>query len=126
MEFNFDWNYVSAGAPYITISSLSLSFNSAASALLGNPEKVVIGFDQDAMTIGIKRYDDTDTAKPFEFFGRMKNRWVRVGCKDFIKQLSSLTGISFSPAKRYVANYDHATGIMYISVTEEYTSLNEK
>lgn len=116
MKFNFDWNYVSNGAPYITISSLALGFNTQSVSLLGNPEEVIVGFDNQQMTIGIKKYDGKENAKKYKFYSRMKNGWIRIGCKDFINHLSSLTGLSFVPAKRYVAQFDPGEKILYISV----------
>lgn len=118
MKFNFDWNYVAAGAPYITISELALGFNTPSISLLGNPEEVMIGFDDQAMTIGIKKYDGNENVKSYKFYSRMKNGWVRIGCKEFIKYLSSLTGLEFSPAIRYVAKYDEQEEILYISVMD--------
>lgn len=118
MNFNFDWDYVAAGAPYITISELALGFNLPSISMLGNPESVNIGFDDKNMVIGIKKSDDMNDGKSYKFYSRIKNGWVRVGCKDFIKQLTNLTGISFSPAKRYLAKYDEEDKILYISVLE--------
>ena len=57
MKFNFNWNCVASGAPYITISELGLGFNKPSISLLGNPEEVVVGFDDHTMTIGVKQYD---------------------------------------------------------------------
>ena len=119
MKFDFDWNYVSAGAPYITISELALGFNTPAISLLGNPEEVIVGFDTQKMVIGVKKYTGTENAKPFKFFSRIKNGWVRIGCKDFIKYLSSVTGLKFSPAIRYIAKFDAAEQLLYISVLEQ-------
>ena len=116
MKFNFDWNYVSNGAPYVTISSLGLGFNTPSSSLLGNPDEVIVGFDSQNMIIGIKKYDGIENTKRYKFYCRMKNGWVRIGCKDFIKHLSSLTGLDFVPAKRYVAQFDPDEKILFISV----------
>ena len=118
MKFNFDWNYVAAGAPYITISELALGFNAPSISLLGNPEEVIIGFDDQTMTIGVKKYDCNENVKSYKFYSRMKNGWVRIGCKEFIKYLSSLTGLEFSPAIRYIAKYDEQEEILYISVLD--------
>ena len=118
MKFNFDWNYVAAGAPYITISELALGFNAPSISLLGNPEEVIIGFDDQTMTIGVKKYDGNENVKSYKFYSRMKNGWVRIGCKEFIKYLSSLTGLEFSPAIRYIAKYDEQEEILYISVLD--------
>ena len=118
MKFNFDWNYVAAGAPYITISELALGFNAPSISLLGNPEEFIIGFDDQTMTIGVKKYDGNENVKSYKFYSRMKNGWVRIGCKEFIKYLSSLTGLEFSPAIRYIAKYDEQEEILYISVLD--------
>ena len=48
----------------------------------------------------------------------MKNGWVRIGCKDFVKYLSTLTGLKFNPAIRYVAKFDTEDRILYISVLD--------
>lgn len=126
MKFNFDWNYVAAGAPYITISELALGFNAPSISLLGNPEEVVIGFDDQTMTIGVKKYDGNENVKSYKFYSRMKNGWVRIGCKEFIKYLSSLTGLEFSPAVRYIAKYDAQEEILYISVLETLQSQKDE
>lgn len=126
MKFNFDWNYVAAGAPYITISELALGFNTPSISLLENPEEVIVGFDDQTMTIGVKQYDGNENAKPYKFYSRMKNGWVRIGCKDFVKYLSSLTGLKFSPAIRYVAKFDAEEKILYISVLDALQSQNNE
>lgn len=118
VKFNFDWNYVAAGAPYVTISEFALGFNSASVSMLGNPEKVIIGFDEKACAIGIKAYENEESIKAFDFHDRIKNGWVRIGCKDFIRNLSVLTGKSFSPAVRYVAKYDAEDKVLFISLLE--------
>ena len=118
MNFNFDWNYVANGAPYITISSLALGFNTPSVSLLENPEEVVIGFDSQQVLIGIKKSDGNESSKKYKFYSRMKNGWIRIGCKDFIKHLSSLTGLSFVPARRYIAKFDPEEKILYISVLD--------
>ena len=126
MKFNFDWNYVSAGAPYITISELALGFNTPSISLLGNPEKVVVGFDEKTLTIGVKKYDGNENVKSYKFYSRIKNGWVRIGCKEFIKYLSKLTNLQFSPAIRYVAKYDSEEQILYISVLDMMQSQKDR
>ena len=126
MKFNFDWNYVSAGAPYITISELALGFNTPSISLLGNPEKVVVGFDEKTLTIGVKKYDGNENVKSYKYYSRIKNGWVRIGCNEFIKYLSKLTNLQFSPAIRYVAKYDSEEQILYISVLDMMQSQKDR
>ena len=119
MNFKFNWSVVSGGAPYITLSTLGIAFNSVSIERLGNPEKILIGFDEEQFVIGFKVYENEMDAKPFEFSGRVRNGWIRIGCRDFIKYLQSLTGIDFSVAKRYIAARDAKSGILLVHVKGE-------
>jgi hypothetical protein len=119
MTFHFDWNAVSGGAPYITVSTLSIAFNSVSIDKLGDPEKVIVGFDEEQCAIGVKAYSGEQNVKPYDFAKRVKNGWVRIGCRDFIKYLSALTGISFSPAKKYVARFDAEGQILYVKISKD-------
>lgn len=118
MKFNFDWNYISSGAPYITVSEYGLAFNSPAISILGNPEKVILGFDFENMTIGIKRYNNEESVKSYDFAKRMRNGWIRIGCKDFIKNLSNISQKSFAPAVKYLAQFDKEDQVMYIVISD--------
>ena len=118
MTFNFDWDCVSAGAPYVTVSSLGLALNTPSINMIGSPDNVVIGFDEKNLTIGIRKADATDSSKSYKFKSRIKNGWVRLGCKEFINYLSELSGISFSPAIRYIAKHDPDEDILYITIRD--------
>jgi hypothetical protein len=120
VSFQFNWNAVSGGAPYVTISTISIAFNSASIGKLRNPERVIIGFDEEQCAIGIKAYSGEPNIKPYDFASKAKNGWVRIGCRDFIKYLSTLTHVDFSPAKRYVARFDTQTEVLYILVGESF------
>jgi len=119
MNFNFDWNFVPAGAPYITVSDLGLAFNSPAIKLLGNPEEVVVGFDEEQMTIGVKDAKNMGDAKAYKFSSRIRNGWVRIGCRDFVKYLSKISGLSFNPAKKFIARLDKETDTLFMVVDAE-------
>ena len=119
MNFNFDWNYVSSGAPYVTVSNLGLAFNMPSVTMLGNPEEVVVGFDEEQLAIGVKNSHGMENVKPYKFYSRIKNGWVRIGCKDFVKYLSTISGVDFNPAKKYIARFDMEQQILYIKINEE-------
>ena len=116
MDFNFDWNYISAGAPYITISELGLALNMPAISLLNNPEDIVLGFDETKMAIGIMNAQEMPTAKAYKCNSRINNGWLRIGCKDFVKNLSVISGRSFYPAKKYVARLDETKKVLFITL----------
>lgn len=119
MNFNFDWNYVSAGAPYVTISEFGLAFNEPAINMLKNPEDVVVGFDESKLTIGVKNAGNMDNVKSYKFYSRINNGWVRIGCKDFVRYLSAISGMKFSPAKKFIAKMDQEQQILYITISNE-------
>ena len=119
MNFNFNWSAVSGGAPYITLSTLGIAFNSVSISQLGNPDKIIVGFDEKQFVIGVKAYNNESEIKPYEFSGRVRNGWIRIGCKDFIKYLQALTGIDFSTAKRYIATLDTKSDILLVHVRGE-------
>lgn len=118
MRFDFDWNFITNGVPYITISETALALNKPAVSILGNPEDVIVGFDDKTMTIGIKKYNGNKNVKSYRLRDRIQNGWVRIGCKNFIKCLSSLTELQFNSAIRYVAKFDSEEKILYISVLD--------
>ena len=116
MGYSFNWSIVSAGAPYVTISMLGIAFNSVSIEKLGKPEKVMIGFDENALVLGIRPYHDESGIKGYEFANREKNGWVRIGCRDFIKYLASLTGTDFSKAHIYVAEFDKESKCLVVKL----------
>jgi len=123
MSYNFNWSIVSGGAPYVTIASLGISFNSAAVSKLGNPEQIIVGFDEDRFVLGIKAYSG-EPSKPYEFASRVRNGWIRIGCKDFVSYLERLTNMDFSTAKRFIAETDVESGVLVVDVGRGAT--NEK
>lgn len=38
-------------------------------------EEVIIGFDDQTMNIGVKKYDGNENVKSYKFYSRMKNGW---------------------------------------------------
>jgi len=122
MKYNFNWNAVSGGAPYVTISTIALAFNIVSIEKLGSPERVIVGFDEKQCVIGVKPYFDEPNVKPYDFAPRVKNGWVRLGCKDFIKYLGALAGESFIPSKKYLAKYDDKENVLTVHILGDHES----
>lgn len=118
MSYNFNWSAISGGAPYITVSSLGIAFNSASIAKLESPDKVLVGFDEEKCAIGIRAYQGERGIRAYPFAERVKNGWVRIGCRDFIKYLQSISGVDFSTARRYIARFDAKERTLIILVRE--------
>lgn len=93
--YKFDFSFVKGGSPVVTLSSIGLAFNTGARSMLGYPEKVEIGYDEQQKAIAIRPYSGDDKTPSYDFETRQQNGWVRIGAKDFMKYLSIQTGIDF-------------------------------
>ena len=122
MKYSFNWSSVSGGAPFVTLSSLGIAFNSVSIAKLNSPKKIMVGFDEDNLVIGVRAYDGDDQIKPYEFSSRVKNGWIRIGCKEFIKYLQKLMGADFTTAKKYVALFDATTETLIVELRDASTT----
>ena len=120
-EYNFNYEFVSAGAPIVTLSSLGIAFNPISRSLLGYPESINIGFDEEKITIGIRAHNPSMSIKYYEFEKKEKNGWVRIGCKDFSRYLAHISGIDFlEKAKQFIATYDKKNEMLIVIVDEEH------
>ena len=87
--------------------------------MLKNLEEVVVSFDEANLTIGVKSAENMGNVKAYRFYSRNNNGWVRIGCKDFLKYLSAISGMKFSPAMKFIARMDHEQQILYITINSE-------
>lgn len=121
MEFSFDFSYLKNGAPFVTLSSLGIAFNRGAVDMLGAPEQIIVGYDEKNRAIGIRARGDDQTSPYYDFAPRVKNDWVRIGAKDFVKYLSKVSGIDFlKKAKQFIPEYDAETQTLIIVVDEQH------
>lgn len=117
MGFKFNWNALADGAPYVTINATSIAINDAAVSLLKSPNRILIGFDSENKVLGIKPSTGNEEERTYNINARMTEYgWARVGCKDFVRYLSSVLETDFSSAKRYLAEYDENSGILLVKM----------
>ena len=67
MLLELDWNAVSSGAPYVTISKLGIAFNESSINRLGAPEEIMIGFDEERLILAVKPYDGEENVSYYKF-----------------------------------------------------------
>ena len=122
MEFSFDFSYLKNGAPIVTLSSLGIAFNKGAITLLGSPNEVVVGYDEKMHAIGVRAAAAEDESTPrFGFANRVRNDWVRIGAKDFVRHLAMVSGIDFiTKAKQFIPQYDGPTNTLIIVVDADH------
>ncbi len=121
MGYNFNFSFLKNGNPIVTLSSFGIAFNKGAIEALGTPEEIVIGFDQKACAIGVRAKGEDETSPSYEFARRIKNDWIRVGAKDFMKYLAKASGIDFlSKSKQFIAEYDPEIETLIVVVDEDH------
>ena len=120
-EFSFDFSFIRAGSPVVTLSSTGISFNAGARNLLGYPEQVDIGYDVQAKAIGVCAHKDDNGAKPYEFESRAKDGWIRINAKEFSRYLEQQTGMKFrEKARQFLPDYNEATKMLIVVIDEEH------
>ena len=121
VAYNFDFSYLKNGSPIVTLSSFGIAFNKGAIEALGTPEQVIIGFDPEACAIGVPARGENTTSPSYGFARRIKNDWIRIGAKDFVKYLAKVSGIDFlTKAKQFIAEYDPETETLIVVVDEQH------
>ncbi|MBR3100080.1 MAG: hypothetical protein IKH18_11045 [Clostridia bacterium] len=119
--YNFDFDYIKKGTPIVTLSSLGIAFNRASVEQLGSPEKVLVGYDASAHVIGVKPAAIEGKGSVYDFATRMKNDWVRIGCRDFVKKLAIDTEMGFDKkAIQFIATYDSDLQMLIIPIDEKH------
>lgn len=118
-EFNFDFTLIRRGAPVVTLSSLGIALNESTQKMLGNPDYISIGYDTARKTLAL-RVTDKDDENGYKIGGRARQGWVRVGCRDFIRYISSETGIDcVNRAKQFFAQYNDEIKMVIVEISEE-------
>ena len=121
VAYNFDFSYLKNGAPAVTLSSFGIAFNKGAIESLGVPDQVIIGYDPEQQAIGVRARGDDTTSPCYDFAPRVKNDWIRIGAKDFMKHLSRISKIDFlSKAKQFIAEFDEETQTLVIVIDEDH------
>lgn len=118
--FNFDFSFVRSGAPIITLSSTGLAFNSIVRSMLEYPAEIDVGYDESANAIGVCAHKEENGGKPYAFEGRQKDGWVRISCRDFMRYLSTKSGIDFSKARQFIPDYDENQKLLIVIVDEQH------
>lgn len=121
MDFNFDYSFAKSGTPVVTLSSIGLSFNLGSRLMMGKPESIEIGYDTEKNVIGIRPHDHASSNPYYVFESRMKDEWVRISMKDFMKYLAQKSGIDFlSKAQQFIPERDHTTGMLLVFVDKDH------
>ena len=126
-EFNFDFSFIKSGTPIVTLSAVGIAFNAGSRSLLGNPLHVEIGFDEKALAIAVRPHFDGSQAPAYEFEGRVKDGWIRISMRDFMRFLSQRSGIDFlEKAVQFIPEYDEDNRMLVIIVDEEHAKVKSR
>lgn len=120
VTYSFWWTAPTGGVPIVSIASYGITFSNGAIEMLGKPEAVLIGFDEKNGVVGVKPLQGAETQNPkaFKFMERERQGYVRIGCKDFVKVLSSRTGIDLTGTTRYAAKLDDSEALLIVDLNK--------
>jgi len=119
MTYNFNWNIIRAGRPKITLSKQSLMFNSAVISMLGNPVRIIIGYDCEQRVIGLKAYGGEQGVPAFSMKTKRRisqSGWAKIGCQKFAATIERTTGIRLNHARTFRAEYDKNNEIVFARI----------
>jgi len=117
----YEWYSPTTGAPVVSVAEYGITFNNGAIEMMGKPEYVILGYDEENKFIGVKPCDETEENR-IEFHKKMKNKYIRLANKDFIRFLKSIISEDIkieSKAKRYVAKWDKEEKMLYIDLNNQ-------
>jgi len=84
--FEFEYFNPALGAITVSIAEYGLTFSKAAVEVLGKPQYVMLAYDKNKRIVGVIPVDETEDKK-IEFISKMKNGYVRINNKDFVRFL---------------------------------------
>ena len=117
----FEWYSPTTGAPIVSLAEYGITFNIGAIEIMGKPDYVMLGYDEEENLIGVKPCDENEENK-IEFYKKIRNKYIRLANKDFIRFLKSIINEDIkieAKAKRYVAKWDKAEKILYIDLNSQ-------
>lgn len=121
MSHKFWWTAPVGGLPIVSIAAFGITFSSGAIEMLGRPEAILMGFDEENKALGIKPLHGRETEHPkaFAFMERLRRQnYIRIGCRDFVKVLSNRTGRDFSSTTRFAARWESTENLMIVDLTD--------
>ncbi|MDT8903182.1 hypothetical protein [Anaeroselena agilis] len=86
MLFKFEYFNPSLGTITVSIAEYGLTFSRAAVEVMSKPDYIVLAFDKEKQVIGVIPTSESEPNK-IEFISKLKNGYVRINNKDFIRFL---------------------------------------
>ena len=121
MQYEFEWFDRTLGAPTVTIAQYGLIFNTSAIMGLGEPERIMLGFDNEQLIIAVKPISDQAISESttFPFRGRIRRGFVRINCKDFVRYIRQYFLQPFTKSWRCVARWDATYHALLVDLRQE-------
>jgi hypothetical protein len=124
----YEWYSPTTGAPIVSLADYGITFNIGAIEIMCKPEYVMLGYDEEENLIGVKPCDK-NIENRIEFYKKLRNNYIRIANKDFIRFLKSRISKDIkieAKAKRYVAKWDKTEKILYIDLNSQIGIIKEK
>jgi len=117
--FEFEYFNPALGAITVSIAEYGLTFSKAAVEVLGRPQYVMLAYDKTKQIVGVIPVDEAESKK-IEFISKMKNGYVRINTKDFVrflmKHFPDDPQMFGKKATRYFSYWDEKTNVLVVDL----------
>lgn len=117
--FEFEYFNPALGAITVSIAEYGLTFSKAAVEVLGRPQYVMLAYDKNKQIVGVIPVSEAEPKK-IEFISKMKNGYVRINTKDFVrflmKHFPDDVQMFGKKATRYFSYWEEKNGVLVVDL----------
>lgn len=127
--FEFDFFDPNLGSVTVSVAEYGLTFSRAAVEVLGRPNYIMLAYDKNKCVIGVVPAAESETRK-IEFISKVKNGYVRINTKDFIRFLMKYypddAQMFGSKAIRYFSYWDENNNVLVVDLKRPIDQMMEE
>jgi hypothetical protein len=113
----------------VSIAEYGLTFSKAAVEVMGRPQYVMLAYDKTKRIVGVMPVSENESKK-IEFISKIKNGYVRINTKDFVRFLMKFypdnPQMFGSKATRYFSYWDEEQGMLIIDLKRPLDQQNDE
>lgn len=117
--FEFEYFNPALGAITVSIAEYGLTFSKAAVEVLGRPQYIMLAYDKNKRIVGVVPVEEGENKK-IEFISKIKNGYVRINTKDFVrflmKHFPDAPQMFGNKATRYFSYWDDELEVLIVDL----------
>lgn len=119
-EYNFNFNIDTTKMIRVSIMRLGIIFNAETIKTLGSPRKINIGIDVDKKVLAIRKSNNSNDTKEYQFAKTGKEKWIRVNSVRLVRTIENIINTKFSnKAVPFQAEYSYDLDMLIVNLKKE-------